>query len=122
MHPHHPTPCVVRLPWVACLFTIVLWLAAAAPAAAQLNLAIGKPIIDGSGSWDGGTIGVGQPYDGGTFPARLAVDGLKSEPDNGTPNWWLGREQTPEEYFTLLGIVPSRAERVDSLWDAMAGS
>ncbi len=79
----------------------------------QLNVALGKPIIDGSGSWDGGTIGVGAPYDGGQFPARLAVDGVTYEADDATPSWWLGREGTLDEYFTLdLGDVYN-VDRID---------
>ena len=82
-------------------------------AQAQSNIAVGKPIIDGSGSWDGGTVGVGAPYDGGSFPARLAVDGIKFEADNASESWWLGREQTLDEYFTLdLGEVFS-VDRID---------
>ena len=90
---------IVRLLVMGSLVAVLMW--STTPAMAQLNLAVGKPIIDGSGSWDGGAVGVGAPFDGGQFPASSAVDGLKSEPDGGTPNWWLGREQTPEEYFTL---------------------
>jgi hypothetical protein len=80
---------------------------------AQVNVALGRPIIDGSGSWDGGTIGVGAPFDGGTFPARKAVDGVKYEADGAPETWWLGREQTLDEYFTLdLGQV-FNIDRID---------
>ena len=68
---------------------------------AQTNVAQGKAIIDGSGSWDGGVVGEGAPFDGGTFPARLTTDGNTSEPENGAVSYWLGREQTLNEYFTL---------------------
>jgi hypothetical protein len=73
----------------------------ATPVVAQLNVAVGKPVIDGSGSWDGGAVGVGAPFNGGTFPASLVVDGNFSEPADGTVSYWLGREGTLNEYFTL---------------------
>jgi hypothetical protein len=73
------------------------------------NIALGKPIIDGSGSWDGGNVGVGAPFDGGSFPATRVTDGSLADEhvDGGSrTSYWLGREQTPEEYFTLdLGNV-----------------
>jgi hypothetical protein len=72
-----------------------------AVAHAQTNVALGKAIIDGSGSWDGGAVGVGAPYNGGQFPAQLAVDGVTFEANDAAISYWLGREQTLDEYFTL---------------------
>lgn len=62
------------------------------------NLALGKTIIDGSGSWDGGVPGVGAPFNGGSFPASATINGSLAESGS---NYWLGREQVPQEYFTL---------------------
>src|SRR5688572_8383657 len=59
------------------------------------NLAIGRPIIDGSSSWDNA------PYNGGNFPASRTVDGGKSEPNDGPLNYWLGSENRVPEHFTL---------------------
>ena len=73
------------------------------------NVALGKPIIDGSGSWDGGNVGEGATFDGGSFPANRVTDGSVADEhsDGGSrTSYWLGREQTEEEYFTLdLGDV-----------------
>jgi hypothetical protein len=65
------------------------------------NLAIGRPVIDGSGSWDGGVIGVGAPFDSGTFPALLVTDGNKNEATNAPVSYWLGQEGVASSYFTL---------------------
>ena len=70
-------------------------------AIAQANLALGKTVIDGSGSWAGGTVGVGAAWNEGSFPAVHVIDGNTQEATNGTVSYWLSREQTPYEYFTL---------------------
>jgi hypothetical protein len=62
------------------------------------NLAAGKPIIDGSGSWEGGAVGVGAPFNGGQFPAHNVTDGAITEVGG---NYWLGREGTANEHFTI---------------------
>ena len=72
-----------------------------ATAVAQANLALGKTVIDGSGSWAGGTVGVGAAWNEGSFPAVHVIDGNTQEATNGTVSYWLSREQTPYEYFTL---------------------
>ena len=61
------------------------------------NKALNKPVIDGSGSWDGGVVGVGAPFDGGTFPATAITDGSLTDANN----YWLGREGVPTEYVTI---------------------
>ena len=63
------------------------------------NKALGKPIISGSGSWDGGEIGVGAPFDGGTFPATAVTDGSR---DDAPGNYWLGREGVPDNFVLDL--------------------
>jgi hypothetical protein len=92
---------------------IFLLVTFAANVDAQINVALDKPIIDGSGSWNGGTIGQGDPFDGGQFPARLAVDGVKAEPANGAVGYWLGREFTDNEYFTIDLGQPFRIDQVN---------
>jgi hypothetical protein len=67
----------------------------------QVNVSLNKPVINGSGSWNGDVVGVGAPFDGGTFPASLTVDGNTTEPDNGAVSYWLGRQGTAPEFFTL---------------------
>jgi hypothetical protein len=62
------------------------------------NLAAGKTIIDGSGSWNGGVPGVGAAFNGGSYPATAVINGSIAE---SVGNYWLGREQTPQEFFTL---------------------
>jgi hypothetical protein len=72
------------------------------------NIAFRKPVIDGSGAWDGG-VGLGAPFDGGGFPTDRVTDGSVADEhaDGGSrSSYWLGREQTEEEYFTIdLGDV-----------------
>jgi hypothetical protein len=67
----------------------------------QVNVALNKPAINGSGSWNGGVVGVGAPFNGGQFPASRTTDGNTSEPDNGALSYWLGRQGTAPEFFTL---------------------
>lgn len=74
--------------------------ASASRASAQSNVALGKPIIDGSGSWSGG-VGQAAPFNGGSFPASKVVDGVVTEPPDGVISYWLGREQLENEYFTI---------------------
>ncbi|MCA9265668.1 MAG: hypothetical protein KDA60_17525, partial [Planctomycetales bacterium] len=62
------------------------------------NRALNKPVIDGSGSWDGGAVGVGAPFDGGTFPATSVTDGSLNDVTGG---YWLGREGVENEHFTI---------------------
>jgi hypothetical protein len=73
------------------------------------NLALGKPVIDGSGSWSGNIPGQGETFDNGPFPATRVTDGSVGDKhvDGGArASYWLGREQTEEEYFTVdLGDV-----------------
>jgi hypothetical protein len=69
--------------------------ASASQASAQSNVALGKPIIDGSGSWSA------SPFNGGSFPASKVVDGVVTEPPDGVISYWLGREQLENEYFTI---------------------
>lgn len=67
------------------------------------NIAFGAPIVDGSGAWNGGTPGVGAGFNEGGFPAAHVTDGITTETivGGGEGDWWLGREQTLNEYFTL---------------------
>jgi hypothetical protein len=104
MQCHRSQP-LVRV-WYSALACSLVFLLIHDRAAAQLNVALGKPIVDGSGSWAGGVVGEGAPFNGGLFPASRAVDGIMYEADNAPESWWLGREQTLDEYFTLdLGDV-----------------
>ena len=68
---------------------------------AQENLALGKTIIDGSGSWNDGTPGVGAPFNGGDYPASKVTDGLTTEAGTDGVTYWLGRQFTNNEYFTV---------------------
>jgi len=63
---------------------------------AEPNIALGKPIVDGSGSYYG-------PYNAMTFGAYHVTDGRLDDKDfvNGQPSYWLGREQTNNEYFVI---------------------
>jgi hypothetical protein len=63
-------------------------LTAASTARAQ-NVALGKPVIDSSGSYQ---------FLAG-FEASKVTDGSASDVFQGT--YWLGREATPQEYFTI---------------------
>jgi hypothetical protein len=91
---------------VVLVLFMLLSLVCSRPATGQFNLALGKPIIDGSGSWDGGNAGVGAAFNAGLFPASRAVDGVMFEATDAAESWWLGREATLDEYFTLdLGEV-----------------
>lgn len=65
------------------------------------NKAAGKPIIDGSGAWDGGVPCVGQPFNGGTFPAGRVTDESVADANTGRTSYWLGREYCDNEYFTV---------------------
>ncbi len=95
--PGYPLTVIIDL----CLAVAVGLSFLARPAEAQQNVALGRPIIDGSGSWSGGVVGEGAAYNGGQFPGIKVTDGIKTEPDNGAIGYWLGREQTLDEYFTL---------------------
>ena len=96
--------------WAALLVAATL----SQQASAQLtNLAVGKPVIDGSGSWDGGVIGVGQPFNGGTFPATRVTDGSTNEATGAPESYWLGREGTVNEYFTLDLTESFDIDRID---------
>ena len=95
--------------FVVCLVSLLF----ADAVAAQINVAQGKPIIDGSGSWDGGVVGEGAPFNGGQFPARLAVDGNTNETEGAPNSQWLGREQTLMEYFTLDLEQPIEIDRIN---------
>jgi hypothetical protein len=94
---------------IACLISSVF----AGSASAQINVALGRPIIDGSGSWDGGTVGVGAPFDGGSFPASRVVDGITNEAEGAAESYWLGREQTVLEYFTIDLGEPIEIDRIN---------
>jgi hypothetical protein len=60
------------------------------------NVALGKPIVDGSGSYTG-------PVNGMEFGAYHVTDGRLDDKDLPTDQatYWLGREQTPNEYFVV---------------------
>jgi hypothetical protein len=88
---------ILRAGVVTVLFGI---LSTATSQAQAQNVALGRPIIDGSGTWNGAAPGE-SPFNGGTFPATLTVDGNKSEPTDGTVSYWLGREADVTAYFTL---------------------
>lgn len=67
----------------------------------QGNLAAGKPVINGSGAWDGGGQCVGQPFNGGTFPAGRVTDESIADANSGRTSYWLGRENCADEFFTV---------------------
>src|SRR5688500_2536105 len=73
--------------------------AAASPAAAQ-NVALGKPVIDGNGSWNGAAPAIA-PFNGGTFPATFVTDGNTIEGTDTGVSYWLGPEGVVNSYFTL---------------------
>jgi hypothetical protein len=74
-------------------------LASASPAAAQ-NVALGKPVIDGNGSWNGAAPGIA-PFNGGSFPAGHVTDGVTVEAPDAAISYWLGPEGVTNSYFTL---------------------
>lgn len=65
------------------------------------NIAARKPVVDGSGSWDGGVQCVGQPFNAGTFPAGRVTDESIADANTGRTSYWLGREFCDNEYFTV---------------------
>lgn len=65
------------------------------------NIAARKPVVDGSGAWDGGVPCVGQPFNGGTFPAGRVTDESVADANTGRTSYWLGREYCDNEYFTV---------------------
>jgi hypothetical protein len=65
------------------------------------NLAARKPVIDGSGSWDGVGVCVGQPFNAGTYPAARVTDLSQADANTGRSSYWLGRENCSNEYFTI---------------------
>src|SRR4051812_31539346 len=69
-------------------------LLAASPAAAQ-NVALGKPVIDGSGSWNSAS------FNTGTFPASHITDGSTVESTDAAISYWLGLEGAVNSYLTL---------------------
>ena len=74
-------------------------LATASPAMAQ-NVALGKPVINGNGAWNGG------PFNGGTFPTSHVTDGNTIESTDAAISYWLGLEGVVNSYFNLdLGNV-----------------
>jgi hypothetical protein len=83
------------------------------------NIAYGAPIVDGSGAWSGGTPGVGETFNGGGFPAAHVTDGVAIESETlvggGEGDWWLGREQTLNEFFTLDLGTAQDIGRIDLL-------
>jgi hypothetical protein len=84
-----------------CAASALLAILLSATAQAQIpNLALGRPIIDGSSSWNGAAPGEA-PFNGGQFPGSNVTDGNKSEPTDGVISYWLGREGDTMEYLTL---------------------
>jgi hypothetical protein len=70
------------------------------------NIAAGKPVIGGSGAWGGvnpGTTCIGEPFNGGRFPAaRVTDESLADTPNQtGRESYWLTRDSCPGDYFTL---------------------
>ena len=88
-------------------FAMLACIALAERAAAQVNLALGRPIIDGSGAWQN------EPFNGGSFPASRAVDGNINEAEGNPESQWLGREGTLNEYFTLDLGTSIAIDRID---------
>lgn len=82
----------------------VCLLARAHHASAQ-NVALGKPIIDGSGSWQNDV------FNGANFPARNVTDG--SAIDIFASSYWLGREGMTDEYFTLDLQAVHHVDRIE---------
>lgn len=73
---------------------LALGLGASSQAYAQ-NLAAGKPIVDGSGSWSQA------PNDivNGPFPPGKVTDGLTNDTDE--TSYWLGNEGANNQYFVI---------------------
>jgi len=46
-------------------------------------------------------VGEGAPFDGGTFPGDRVTDGSVADINTGRSSYWLGRENTTDEYLTL---------------------
>ncbi len=95
---------------------VTAFLSGSAFAAVGPNLALGKPVVGGSGAWDGAAPG-GAPYDGGQFPAQFVTDnGLDTDgdPTNNSPMGegdgvsWLGKEADVTEDFVLDFGLPTR--------------
>ena len=88
-----------------CLLASAIVVAIATNARASLvNVANGKPVIGGSGSYNG------NPYNVGTFPAGNVTDGVGAfDPFNNTgpinennaTGYWLGSDGVTPEYFVL---------------------
>ena len=76
-------------------------------ASAQINLALGRPVIDGSGAWQN------ELFNAGSFPASRAVDGNINEAEGNPESQWLGREGTLNEYFTLDLGTSIAIDRID---------
>jgi hypothetical protein len=73
----------------------------ASPRPHEGNLAARKPVIDGSGSWDGVGVCVGQPFNLGVHPAARVTDLSQADANTGRSSYWLGRENCSNEYFTI---------------------
>lgn len=80
------------------------------------NLALGKPVVGGSGSWSGAAPG-GNPYNVGQFSAQLVTDnGLDTDgdPTNNSPLGddqsviWLGKEADTVEDFVIDFLSPTQ--------------
>jgi hypothetical protein len=78
---------------------------------AEPNVALGKPIVDGSGSYDGAGTGVI-----GTFGTYKVTDGRLDDKDYvGTtlPSYWLGRERVNNEWFVVDLEAVKEITRID---------
>lgn len=88
---------------------VLTFLSGSALAAVGPNLALGKPVVGGSGSWFNDAPN-GNPYNSGQFSAQLVTDsGLDTDldPTNNSPLMedqtviWLGKEKDLTEDFVL---------------------
>jgi hypothetical protein len=66
------------------------------------NIAAGKPVITGSGAWNGGiACDPATPFNAGSFPASRVTDDSLADANTGRNSYWLGREACPNEHFTI---------------------